>query len=535
MSIDVSQRRRKPAGTSEGGRFAPETHPPAATDLDTATYTPPASNDTSIVQARREALKRDGWIPSTSLPAPTPPATTKKIKAWWGQAFNAYGASKDGEAVPVLPDDWSRSVREGHVSTGRAVTGRRRVSRMRYQVAGRNIRMPSKTAIRHYMRHADTNQLQVPISIDTPTGPEVGFVTLSKHPDGTWVGEATGFRGENRLYVEEATAAVMEGRNMEFNTPQALRKRAHARDIARGIQPEPVQSRWIQEWGWDEQHHVMYMSTQDGNTYGYQMRKDFSPPDECYRKPGEWFNQNIRGRMTQVEAEQCPACGCFLPDLAEHVCRVQEEAKLTRTKTQDLYYKCACGDYPVFDKTNTSAATKPATATSQPDTTSGSAGVQKTAFLNNMHQRLPQTSPAILQGATRDYAPWAYRDGAMNGDNGQIHYDGVTPSATTNLDYAHMDDWSKRIIDAATSRDDVEIAGTVTESTEGNQIRAVRVYGKTLTDGYVSAFNTAETLGIQPGHIARVTTCRTAWRGDCLCYTLTTPPTVSNTADGRAA
>lgn len=496
MSVNVSGRSRKPKGSREGGQFAPEIHSAPSMDLD-------AGVD-DIIQTRREAYLRDGWVSSTSLPAPAPPKTTSRITAWWGRAFSAYGANKNHPTIPVLPDNWSRAHREGKASKGCSVEGHRRVSRMRYQVAGRDIRMPSRTAINHYMRHVDTSQLQVPISIDTPTGPKLGFVTLTRHPDGSWVGQAGGgFTGEDKLYVEEACAAVMERGNMEFGTPQALRARARARNQARGIQSEPVVSSWIQEWGWDKQHNIMYMATRDGNTYGYQMPEGFSPPEAAYRKPGEWFNKNIRGKIGQTEAEQCPNCGCFLPDLAEHVCRVEEKTVLKHTHAADIYNQCASGDYPVFD--HGTPETTPENPAPKPNTTG-----------------LAVTSLAVRAGGRPERAPWAYRDGRNNGDNGQLHYDGVKPGSIELEDYSQMDEASRKIFDAVRNRDDVEFAGTVYKQGEHNQIRALRIYGKTLKDGYVAAFNQAEQAGIEPGRIARVTESSTPWGGQCLCYTLVT-------------
>ena len=225
-------------GRLKNGEFGPRLYGASPQDLeDTNPNMPSQEKYDAWIEKRRQLLKQRGWVKSVSLPVPTVPSTTKGIKNWWKGGFDAYGANNQQTAIPVLPDNWSKSFREGRVSTGHSLEGNRRVSRMCYQAGDRNIRMPSKTAIRHYMNSQGVNQLQVPLSIDTPTGPRVGYVTLTRNPNGSWVGHTEGFDGEDKLYVEEASAAIMENRNMEINTPYQMRKRARALSLIHISEP----------------------------------------------------------------------------------------------------------------------------------------------------------------------------------------------------------------------------------------------------------------------------------------------------------
>lgn len=470
------------------GEFGPRLYEAPSQDLEDTNPNMPSRQDYDAwIEKRRQLLKQRGWVKSVSLPVPTVPATTKGIKNWWKGGFDAYGANNQQTAIPVLPDNWSKSFREGRASTGHSLEGNRRVSRMCYQAGDRNIRMPSKTAIRHYMNSQGINQLQVPLSIDTPTGPRVGYVTLTRNPNGSWVGHTEGFDGEDKLYVEEASAAIMENRNMEINTPYQMRKRAQARAAAHGTQPIVAHSSWAQEYAYDKKTHTFYMSTLDGNSYAYKASPDFDVPTEADQSFGRWFNQKVKGKMEQIEGAQCPDCGNFVPDLEEHVCRFARSEDTKRTHATDLYSLAASGEYPVFDRDN--------------DTTGLGVAQPNSPMLRGTMFGGEEYTP-LIEAAGRSRVPWAYRDGATNGENGQIHYDGVTPDQIPDK---HLDQQSRRIITGLKHRDGVEIAGTMYAKDGTIRARAISISRPNLParDDIAGQVKLAEQYGIPTQMISR--------------------------------
>lgn len=474
----------------KNGEFGYRKYAAPPQDLeDTSPNMPSQEKYDAWIEKRRQLLKQRGWVKSVSLPVPTVPATTKGIKTWWREGFDAYGANNKKTAIPVLPDNWSKSFREGQTSRGNSLEGNRRVSRMCYQAGDRNIRMPSKTAIRHYMNSQGINQLQVPLSIDTPTGPRVGYVTLTRNPNGSWVGHTEGFNGEDKLYVEEASAAIMENRNMEIHTPHQMRKRARARAAAHGIQPTAVHSAWVQEYAYDKKTHTFYMSTRDGNYYAYKASPDFDIPTEADQSFGHWFNQKVKGKMEQTEGAQCPDCGNFVPDLEEHVCRFARSEDTKRTHATDMYSMAASGEYPVFDRDHEKETSRLGVA--KP----GSPMLQGTMFGGKEYTPL-------IEAAGRSRVPWAYRDGQTNGENGQIHYDGVRPDQIPDR---HLDQQSRQIIAGLRQRDGVEIAGTMYAVDGKIRARAISINRPDLPagDDIMGQVKLAERYGIPTRLISR--------------------------------
>ena len=318
---------RRPAGTPEGGRWAPMAH--AETDIEL----------TSVLQRRAQQLETLGFVQATAVRSAL---RRSAAGSWWAAHWALAEQPPAGRAsYPKMPDD-ETPMRTG----GRALSGRRRTHRMAYRGAGVELRMPSAAAVRRYASHLadktgqETVTFDVPVSASYPgqdgRSKEVsGWARVTRGPDGTWATKVLGFPDEGGAgageYVAESVQCVLEARRPSRALKEVgdLLERRRQRKERLGVKLVPMRSTWVRQVGYDYATGAIIVSTGQ-HTYGYKA------PERAYQaianaySPGRAYNLLLRGKAQRVDVVECPKCGRYSAQLdgaGTHTCPPREASR----------------------------------------------------------------------------------------------------------------------------------------------------------------------------------------------------------------
>lgn len=278
-------------------------------------------------------------VSATTMASGRDARSTDGIADWWGEHFmSAAYASDSGKQIPVMDDDWRPSGQDR--KTGRALSGNRRVHRMKYEGAGVALRMPSATMIKAYARENDGGAFDVPVEVtNTHTGATItAHVRLTQNGPGSWTAMGLGFKdGRDQAVVSEAVASVLEARHPRSALVSCgdLHKKFAERKRAEGASPRRVNSSWIGAVSYDRANGVSFMMTKDGRVYGKRVTE--SMHNSAYatrdRGPGEGWNKFMR-KAESVAAARCDTCGrVYVADIG-HVCTGWQRSRRTASPNQ---------------------------------------------------------------------------------------------------------------------------------------------------------------------------------------------------------
>lgn len=272
--------------------------------------------DKNAPESSRVRLQQiaDGYAEAMVADAAAPVDTTRNIDGWWARAF-ATGEYSTGETVPHMPDDWTPNM-----TGGNAISGHRRTYRRRYQVAGRDFRMPSKSAIHSYMESHNLSVLDVPISVATSGGDKQQFVRVYRGRNGSFDVRALG-NGPESLLVGESVAAVLENRALMYRSSQDLIDQRHARDLVAGVQVDRNihRSSFLTGASYDHDTGVITVAMGD-HAYQYEGSEETYAKIRDSRAPGITYNQLIKAKQGSfVKLSRCPNCGRYASD-SGHEC-----------------------------------------------------------------------------------------------------------------------------------------------------------------------------------------------------------------------
>ncbi len=237
------------------------------------------------------------------------PRKTAGIDRWWAGSFVAaeYGAS--GEGFEKMPDDYTPGMK-----AGRALSGHRRTSRVKYEGAGVALRMPSATAIRRYSTEHNNHTFDVPVSAEVDGRTVTAWVRVTSHGPRLWSTKAVGFAPNDPrgLKVAEAVNAVLESRRPRTALAEArnlvARRRARAREVGVAMRPLSARNSFISHAGYDRGRGVLVL-TMSGRAYGYKTDEQTAARLLESRSPGAVYNALVKGHVKRAAVEIDPVTG----------------------------------------------------------------------------------------------------------------------------------------------------------------------------------------------------------------------------------
>lgn len=324
MSTHTTQP-RQPRGVPIGGRWREDERPVGAVDLLTQGF----GRREEIVSLRRRALIDSGqFVPAAATIAHSSAKDTSGRTDWWETHF-AQGEYNSATSFPQMPDDYTPA----HTG-GQALSGHRRTHRMRYDVGGLTLRMPSRTALSRYCEELRGATFDVPLSVDLPGGTVQGWVRVTRGAEHRWDTQALGFPDGAADAVSEAVAATLERRRAGLG-PQAygdLIERRRQRLASQGIEVQEVTSGWISAVGYDADAGVMAWTSGQGKIYGHQISPEAFEEFRRGASPGRAYWKHIRGRggdgteAPRAVIDRCPECGRYTVAGRTHTCPVPQRA-----------------------------------------------------------------------------------------------------------------------------------------------------------------------------------------------------------------
>lgn len=344
--FDASGRGHKAAGTSDGGQFDGRVRRNPADSGTTLSSNRPSSTGAltdraSSAQARflhRAELIEQGYAPAVFTASKTRVQTTDGIKDWWSEHFvNAEHGSKsaDGATYPVIPDDYTPKE-----TLGRAMSGKRRTHRIKYEADGYAIRMPSATAIKRFAAESESRTFDVPVQAVRilPDGREsttTGYVRVTRHGPSSWTAEPLGLNEQQGSVIGESVSTILEARHPSIALKQAgnLYQKYQERKSRQGKALEPLKrpSSFVNGAAYDEQHNEIYVQLGE-RKYGYS----FPQASAAYRglqvshSPGKWYNEMIKKHAGgHFEVTTCGKCGNTYRADRKHACPAHHDATTT--------------------------------------------------------------------------------------------------------------------------------------------------------------------------------------------------------------
>lgn len=137
------------------------------------------------------------------LAATTTTNAFDSVDQWW--AAQRANAEIHG-TTPQMPDDWTP-----RHAAGSSLSGKRRTRRETYRGEQVSLVMPSAASVKSFAA-AQGPTVDVPVTVDTPSGRVSGWVRVSQNDANTWSTRALEFPGTSGAVAAEAVRAVLEAR-----------------------------------------------------------------------------------------------------------------------------------------------------------------------------------------------------------------------------------------------------------------------------------------------------------------------------------
>lgn len=339
---------RQPKGIPVGGQFATSAKSEAGVTLGGPATRAAAELSTPALEkflgsaGRRAALLDGGYVPATVLPALTDPRRTAGRDIWWAQSFMAAEHGAEDQTYPLIPDNYTPSMRAGKNLGGRSESGNLRTYRTKWTDDGVTFRMPSRNAINAFA--AETGgTFRVPFSaFDEKTGRTIETEALvTNHGSGAWSVDCKPLTNMSRDMVTEAITARLESRrkakaprvtgatieaarrgSANKNEVRSLVARAATRRASYGARVTPTEkkSQWIAGVGYNEAAGVMFTETSNGNTYGHHVDPQVFEQVRGGKSPGAAFNALVKG-SPRTEVDRCGKCSAVYATANGHTCK----------------------------------------------------------------------------------------------------------------------------------------------------------------------------------------------------------------------
>lgn len=333
MSMSANQHYLNQLRDTKGRWTEEPAGPNADREADLASFTDAPPEGYATMRGYALAASK-AEVSATTMASSRDARSTAGIADWWGEHFmSAAYASDSGRQIPVMSDDWRPDGVQR--KAGRALSGNRRVHRMRYEGAGVAVRMPSASMIKAFSKQNGGNAFDVPVEVtNTHTGSTItAHVRVTNNGGGSWTATGLGFKdGRDQAVVSEAVASVLEARHPRsaLMSCSDLHAKYASRKAAEGVVPRRVNSSWIGSTSYDSSNGISFIETKDGRVYG--KRASASMHQNAYstrgQGPGEGWNKFLR-RAESVESAKCGVCGRFYVVSAGHSCTGWQRARRT--------------------------------------------------------------------------------------------------------------------------------------------------------------------------------------------------------------
>ena len=344
--FDASGRGHKAAGISEGGQFDGRVRRNPADSGTTLPNNRPANTGAltdraSSAQARflhRAELIEQGYAPAVFTASKTRVQATDGIKDWWSEHFvNAEHGSKsaDGATYPVIPDDFTPKE-----TLGRAMSGKRRTHRIKYEADGYAVRMPSATAIKRFAAESESRTFDVPVQARAHPSrwSRVHHQRVcARHPprpvlvdDRTARTERTAGVGHRRVGVHDPRGPPPVDRARPAGN---LYQKYQERKSKQGKSLEPLKrpSSFVNGAAYDEQHNEIYVQLGERQSgYSFPQAAAAHRGLQAAHSPGKWYNDMIKKHAGgHFEVTTCGKCGNTYRADRKHACPAHHVATTT--------------------------------------------------------------------------------------------------------------------------------------------------------------------------------------------------------------
>lgn len=372
-------------------------------------------------------LEKHGFVEAKASRAVVSASTTARLNDWWEVSMASAEYADDGSYLK-MPDDYTPGG-----GKGRALSGKRRTYRRKYQVGGMTLRMPSKAALNRFSEENNGATFDVPVTADLPDGSSVqGWVRVTKGYDNTWDAKPLGFPGAQGTLVAEGVMANLEARSQRLaphDVTELLERRRH-RIASYGVSPaqRPMRSTFITSAGYNREETLMAVEMH-GKTYGYEVDPEVYEAFTESRLPGAFYNAYIKGKAPRVEVSRCSRCGRYTVEGEPHRCPVQESGPSGTNVFSVAARLRATGAASRFARVDATPEAPRPPVRQEMDVDSflkipgGRQGRRMSNFGAQGWTRSPvATTLAPLMDS--DHVPAAYV-GRKNGDDGVAHYAGL--------------------------------------------------------------------------------------------------------------
>ncbi|MFC4225484.1 hypothetical protein [Lysinibacter cavernae] len=306
-------RQPKAAPNSSGGQYDKRLNPAPSSILHGDSPAAAAEQ----LEARRALLRERGYAPAGSAISETTPHTTHHIAVWWDAHFKRAEVAP-GKEFALMPDDYTPGQK-----TGRALSGKRRTHRMKYQGAGVTVRMPSATALKRFSKENGDHTFDVPIELEHDGGTVTGFVRVTKSGRGSWDVQALNIPAPAGPKAAEAVCAVLEARKPSTALAEvdSLLEHRRRRWASHGVElKEPhAPSQMISSMGYNQASRQLTMKL-GSRVYSYEAPKEVFDAIQNSSSPGLKYNQLVRKKRQRHEVSQCKKCKRWTPETIKHRC-----------------------------------------------------------------------------------------------------------------------------------------------------------------------------------------------------------------------
>lgn len=259
---------RQPKGIPVGGQFATSAHGESGVSLKgtaaraASLIATPAMDKFFGDAERHQALLDGGYVPATVLPAMTDPRNTRGRDLYWAQAFVAAEHKDGDDTYPVLPDNYTPSMRSGKALHGRSEEGNLRTYRTKWTDDGVTFRMPSKNSLNAFSKEVG-GTFRVPFSaVDERTGRTIQTEALiTNHGGGSWSVDCASLTGASKAMVTEAITSRLEKRRPAKSPAKVGATLDAARRAAQADTLDATGLTKVRVTGADGMHHTMPLNS----------------------------------------------------------------------------------------------------------------------------------------------------------------------------------------------------------------------------------------------------------------------------------
>lgn len=292
---------RHKAGTpkSLGGRFKLDPNSEGASGL--------------LSASRLDALRGDDFVPASAIGRDD--GAERDIEEWHRRAF----ITAEHGVVPMMPDDFTP-----RHTQGRALSGLRRASRIKYKGLGTEVRMYSATNIRAFAQESGNKTFDIPVTAIYPGGDVQGTLRITPQGPGRWSVAGLGMSPEAAAYASEMASSVLEARSpslalMQVKDVMARRKK---RFSVQGVRMQATKlSKFIGNVGYDKAAGLLYVKMKGKLTYTYAASEVQYHHLMNATSPGEVYNTiKGMGKGRGHDVATCEKCGRCSPGGAAHRC-----------------------------------------------------------------------------------------------------------------------------------------------------------------------------------------------------------------------